>query len=151
MEKDRASKVALQDTNTNLPPDEQASSSPPLPSEQQQPQQQQLHSPALASQSAVDFQESLIIERESEIRNIEAGVSELNELFRDVATIVREQGDMIDSIDVNVENVRNETRGADVELRQASRYQKNARNKACCLLVVLAVVLLVVILAVTLS
>jgi len=68
-----------------------------------------------------------------------------------VATIVREQGDMIDTIDVNVENVRDDTRGADVELTQASRYQKNARNKACCLLLIMAIVLIVIVLAAVLG
>ncbi len=105
----------------------------------------------MASQDEVDFQESLIVERESEIRNIEQGVGELNELFRDVAHIVHEQGAQVDLIDANVEGVRTDTQGADLELRSASRYQKNARNKACCLLLILAVVLAVVILAVVLG
>jgi len=148
LEKDRASKAALEDSAAG-------SATSPTTEGRSQSQLQQLQlqqqSPRLASQSEVDFQEHLIIERESEIRNIEQGVSELNELFRDVATIVREQGDTIDAIDVNVENVRNDTRGADVELTQASRYQKNARNKACCLLVIMAVVLLVIVLAVVLG
>jgi syntaxin 7 len=78
-------------------------------------------------------------------------VGELNELFRDVAHIVREQGNVLDTIDVNVENTLTDTRGADVELRSASRYQKAARNKACCLLLVLAVVLVIVVLAVVLN
>jgi syntaxin 7 len=58
---------------------------------------------------------------------------------------------MIDAIDVNVENTLTDTRGADVELRSASRYQKAARNKACCLLLIMAIVLLIVILAVVLG
>ena len=111
--------------------------------DQQQQQQQQ----RLAPQSEVDFQSSLIVERESEIRQIEQSVGELNELFRDVATMVHDQGFMVDSIADNVEHVREDTRGADSELRSANRYQKNARGKACCLLAILAVVLLVVVLA----
>ncbi|KAK6600674.1 snare domain-containing protein [Botrytis cinerea] len=65
----------------------------------------------LASQDEVDFQDSLIVEREAEIRNIEQGVTELNELFRDVAHIVNEQGETLDSIANNVENVHTDTRG----------------------------------------
>jgi syntaxin 7 len=118
---------------------------------QQQLQQQELEQPRLANQDEVDFQESLIIERESEIRNIEQSVGELNELFRDVAHIVHEQGGQLDIISENVENVTTDTRGANVELRSASRYQKNARNKMCCLLVILAVVLTIIVLAVVLG
>ncbi|TQS37463.1 hypothetical protein Golomagni_02060 [Golovinomyces magnicellulatus] len=132
--------------------------------EQQQQQQQQQQQPdieggqqqtqeqlRLASQDEVDFQDSLIVEREAEIRNIEQGVTELNELFRDVAHIVNEQGDLLDTIHDNVENTRVDTRGAELELRSAARYQKQARSKACCLLLVLAVILTIIILAATMG
>jgi t-SNARE complex subunit (syntaxin) len=124
--------------------DDEATSPSQPGGQQQQLQEEQLR---LAPQDEVDFQESLIIERESEIRNIEQSVGELNELFRDVAHMVHEQGEQLDIISENVENVRDDTRGADQELRTAHRHQKAARNKACCLLVVLAVVLTIVILA----
>ena len=114
-------------------------------SQVQEQEQEQVH---LASQDEVDFQESLIVERESEIRNIEQSVGELNELFRDVAHIVHEQGESLDTIAGNVQNVNQDTRHADLELRSASRYQKSARSKACCLLIVIAVVLIIIILAV---
>jgi t-SNARE complex subunit (syntaxin) len=110
----------------------------------QQQSQEQLR---LASQDEVDFQDSLIVEREAEIRNIEQGVTELNELFRDVAHIVTEQGAQLDIIDENVQNTRTDTRGADQELRSAARHQRNARSKACILLLILAVVLTIIILA----
>ena len=115
---------------------------------QQQLQQEELR---LAPQSEVDFQESLIIERESEIRNIEQSVGELNELFRDVAHMVHEQGEQLDIISENVQGVRDDTRGADQELRTAARHQRNTRNKMCCLLLILAVILTIVILAAVLS
>lgn len=139
LEKQRASKTALE-------AEQQAQSGIGGASGGQQAQllQEQTH---LAPQAEVDFQESLIVERESEIRRIEENVNELNVLFRDVATMVHDQGTVLDSIADNVEDVRTDTRGADVELRQASRYQKNARAKGCCLLMILGVVLLVVVLA----
>lgn len=105
----------------------------------------------LAPQSEVDFQESLIIERESEIRNIEQSVGELNELFRDVAHIVREQGEQFDHIENNVTNTVRDTRQADLELRSANKYQKQARGRMCCLLLILLVILVIIILAVTLG
>lgn len=118
---------------------------------QQQAQVQEQDQLRLASQDEVDFQESLIVERESEIRNIEQSVGELNELFRDVAHIVHEQGGQLDTISGNVQNVATDTQHADIELRSASRYQKSARGKACCLLIVLALVLVIIILAVVLG
>ncbi|PGH07881.1 syntaxin 7 [Blastomyces parvus] len=146
IEKQRASataaRTALQDEEAGI-----ATS----PQEGQTLQQLQEQQPRLAPQAEVDFQETLIIEREAEIRNIEQSVGELNELFRDVAHIVHEQGGQLDLISENVERTRDDTRVADTELRSASRYQKNARNKACCLLLILAVVLVIIVLAATLA
>lgn len=116
--------------------------------EQLQQQEQRI---VLAPQDEVDFQEALIIEREEEIRNIEQGVGDLNVLFRQVAQIVNEQGEQLGTISDNVERVREDTRQADVENRQAARYQKAARNKSCCLLLILAVILTIVILAIVLD
>ncbi|KAK5661303.1 hypothetical protein OQA88_11198 [Cercophora sp. LCS_1] len=116
------------------------------PSSPEQLQEQELA--RLAPQDDVDFQEALIIEREEEIRNIEQGVGDLNVLFQQVAQIVSEQGEVLDTIADNVENVRDDTRGADRELRSAARYQKNARSKACCLLLVLAVIFTIILLAI---
>lgn len=78
-------------------------------------------------------------------------MGELNELFRDVATMVSEQGTQLDTIAGNVDTTLVATRGADSELRKADRYQKSARGKACCLLLVLAIVLIIVVLAVVLG
>lgn len=115
---------------------------------QQQQQQQLQQDLRLAPQEEVDFQDALIVEREEEIRNIEQGVGDLNVLFQQVAQIVTEQGEQLGGIAENVERTHEDTRAADRELRQAARYQRNARSKACCLLVVLAVILTIVLLAI---
>lgn len=117
----------------------------------QQQQQQQQEFTQLAEQGEVDFQESLIIEREEEIRNIEQGVTDLNVLFRNVAHIVSEQGEQLVTIQDSVENVRDDTRQADIENRQAARYQKAARNKSFCLLLILGIILTIIILAIVLG
>lgn len=49
----------------------------------------------LVSDAEVEYQEQLIQEREGEIEEIEQGITELNEIFRDLATIVTDQGSMI--------------------------------------------------------
>lgn len=144
LEKQRASAVAARSA---IEEGERGADSGELQLQQQQLQEQS----RLADQGEVDFQESLIIEREAEIRNIEQSVGELNELFRDVAHIVHEQGGQLDIISENVQNVTQDTHGANTELRSASRYQKNARNRACCLLVILAVILAIIVLAVVLG
>lgn len=57
--------------------------------EQQQQQQQQIQSNALDNE--IEYNELLISEREAEIQNIEDGIVELNEIFRNMDLIVNEQ------------------------------------------------------------
>jgi len=142
LEKEKASISAARAAHHDEPG---SASSPSGGQEQLQLQEQ---APAMANQDEVDFQEALIIEREEEIRNIEQGVGDLNVLFTQVAQIVSEQGEQLQTIEHNVEGVRDNTQRADVETRQAARYQKAARNKGCCLLLIMAVILTIVILAV---
>ena len=52
---------------------------------------------AQLSPAELAHQESLIQEREAEIREIETGIHELHEIFRDLGTIVLEQGEMLGS------------------------------------------------------
>ena len=111
--------------------------------------QQQAQQAALADQGEVEFQESLIVQREEEIRDIERGITELNDIFRDLGTMVSAQGESLDVIEANVSNVAQDHKAADTELRSAARYQKGARNRACCLLLILSVVLAVILLAVS--
>ena len=147
LEKQRASASAARSALESNDPSAPYSDTP----QQQQSQQQEQDQLRLASQDEVDFQESLIVERESEIRNIEQSVGELNELFRDVAHIVHEQGGQLDTIHGNIVNVAVDTRQADVELRSASKYQKSARGRAFCLLLILVVVLTIIVLAAALG
>ncbi len=64
---------------------------PPSSPQQRQAQllQQQLSPHELA------YQESLIQEREQDIREIETGIHELSEIFRDLGTLVEQQGGML--------------------------------------------------------
>lgn len=60
------------------------------------PQQQQAQ--LLQSQLSpheLAYQESLIREREVEIQEIETGIHELSEIFRDLGTLVNQQGGML--------------------------------------------------------
>ncbi|KAL7944621.1 t-snare, syntaxin [Trichoderma barbatum] len=140
LEKERASITAAREA--------QASEITGAGGEEQLQLQQQQQLSQLAPQDEVDFQEALIIEREEEIRSIEQGVGDLNVLFKQVAQIVTEQGQQLITISDTVENIHESTRGADVETRQAARYQKAARNKGCCLLLIMAVILTIVLLAI---
>ncbi|KAG0086209.1 hypothetical protein BGZ93_007140 [Podila epicladia] len=96
----------------------------------------------------LEYNESMIVQREEEIREIEHGITELNEIFRDLGTMVNEQGSMLDSIESNVTSISMTTHSAAEELTTAAIHQKNARKKQCCLLIIIAVVTAIVVLAI---
>ncbi|EJU03046.1 t-SNARE [Dacryopinax primogenitus] len=110
-------------------------------------EQIQAHAPQISMQE-LQFQESLIAEREADIQEIETGIHELNEIFRDLGTLVVEQGGMLDNIERNITAVARDTAGADEELRTASEYQRKAGRRACWLLIIISVVICIVLLAI---
>ncbi|GAA5913500.1 hypothetical protein JCM5296_001746 [Sporobolomyces johnsonii] len=98
--------------------------------------------------SEVEFQEQLIQEREGEIEQIEQGITELNQIFKDLGQIVGEQQSMIDNIETNVLSVARDTHGASTQLTEAHAYQRKAGRRMFCLLLVFLLVLTIVLLAV---
>ncbi|KAG2118522.1 t-SNARE [Suillus cothurnatus] len=83
-----------------------------------------------------------------EIQEIESGIHELSEIFRDLGTLVNQQGGMIDNIESNVYSIAVDTQGAAEELSTASEYQRKAGRRAACLMIILVIVVAVVLLAV---
>jgi len=49
----------------------------------------------LVVDNELEYNESMIVQREDEIREIEQGITELNEIFRDLGAMVHEQGSML--------------------------------------------------------
>ncbi|XP_011490375.1 syntaxin-7 isoform X2 [Oryzias latipes] len=86
----------------------------------------------------------LIQERESSIRQLEADITDINDIFKDLGMMVHEQGDMIDSIEANVESADVHVQNATQQLARAADYQRSSRKKICILLVVLAIAAVVI-------
>ncbi|XP_028406375.1 syntaxin-7-like isoform X2 [Dendronephthya gigantea] len=82
----------------------------------------------------------LIEERERAIRQLESDIMDVNEIFRDLGTMIHEQGEIVDNIESHVESAGSHVEDANVQLAKASEYQKASRRKMCCLLVILLVV-----------
>ncbi|CAO3650003.1 unnamed protein product [Cunninghamella blakesleeana] len=93
-----------------------------------------------ALDNEIEYNEVLITEREGEIQEIERGIGELNEIFRDLGMLVNEQDSSIQSIYGNVINIAQNTRQAADELTTANRHQKSARKNMCCFLLIISIV-----------
>ncbi|CAN9507734.1 unnamed protein product [Ophioblennius macclurei] len=110
------------------------------------------HVPAYMSDSQVQAQTEaiteedlrLIQERESAIRQLESDITDINDIFKDLGMMVHEQGDLIDSIEANVENADVHVQSATQQLARAADYQRRSRKKMCILMIVLAVACVVI-------
>ncbi|ORX95734.1 t-SNARE, partial [Basidiobolus meristosporus CBS 931.73] len=80
--------------------------------------------------SELEWHESLVHEREAEIREIERGIVELNEIFHDLGNIVHTQQSQLDNIEHNVTLMSMNISYANDELSKANRF---ARKRKSCL------------------
>ncbi|CAI4036352.1 hypothetical protein SMKI_15G1940 [Saccharomyces mikatae IFO 1815] len=87
------------------------------------------------------YQQNLIEQRDQEISNIERGITELNEVFKDLGSVVQQQGILVDNIEANIYTTSDNTQMASDELRKAMRHQKRTSRWRMYLLIVLLVML----------
>ena len=67
--------------------------------------------------------ETAIAQREREINDIAKGIIELADIFKDLQTMVIDQGTMLDRIDYNVERMAVDVKAAEKELNVVRRDQ----------------------------
>ncbi|KAE9555176.1 hypothetical protein FO519_001600 [Halicephalobus sp. NKZ332] len=68
-------------------------------------------------------------ERQQALVSFESDIQQLNDIFTDLARIVHEQGDMVDSIEANVEHATIYVDEGSGNVRQALEYERKARQK----------------------
>ena len=68
-------------------------------------------------QRATGQNDAAIAQREREINDIAKGIIELSDIFRELQTMVIDQGTMLDRIDYNVERMGTEVKSAEKELK----------------------------------
>lgn len=89
--------------------------------------------------------ESLIEERDEEIRKIVETIADLAQIMRDLSTLVVEQGTMLDRIDANVTQTAMKVEEGVKELVKAEKTQRGGRAMLCIIfLIVMIVVMLIV-------
>ncbi|CAD7699313.1 unnamed protein product [Ostreobium quekettii] len=112
--------------------------------------QEQRRQEALVLDNMVAHNESLIEERDQDINAVIRDIGELHEMFQDVATLVHDQGTMLDDIETNITHAADRVDAANTELGMANKHQKSATSKRICLAVALAIVIALVLMAVML-
>ncbi|XP_048405682.1 syntaxin-16 isoform X1 [Stegostoma tigrinum] len=88
----------------------------------------------------------MVEEREKEIRQIVQSILDLNEIFRELASMIVEQGTILDRIDYNVEQSCIKTEEGLQQLQKAEQYQKKNRKMLVILILFVIVVVLIIVL-----
>lgn len=84
------------------------------------------------------YQQNLINQRDEEISNIQQGISDLNDIFKDLGAVVQQQGIMVDNIEANIYSASTNTHMASRELDKARRYQRRSSKYCLYLLIILS-------------
>ena len=71
-----------------------------------------------------DTIEQLAKEREAEIAKIVQSMQEINAMFKDLAELVADQGDMVERIDAQMDEASLRAKAGPEEVRQASKHQQ---------------------------
>lgn len=90
----------------------------------------------------------MLNEREQEITHIVKSIQDLNDLFKDLAVMIEDQGTVVDRIDYNIERVSHSVQHGLTELEKAAKYQKTSRKMyviACLIVIFLILFILLVI------
>uniref|UniRef100_A0A8C2YJ31 Syntaxin-7 n=1 Tax=Chinchilla lanigera TaxID=34839 RepID=A0A8C2YJ31_CHILA len=130
-------------------------SPPTTPSEQRQRKIQKARLEAEFTTALTNFQKvqrqaitegdlHLIHERESSIRQLEADIMDINEIFKHLRTMIHEQGDVIDRIEANVESAEVPVQQANQQLSRAASYQCKSRRTLCVIISVLVIGVVIV-------
>jgi syntaxin 5 len=86
------------------------------PSSMMVPHQNGIHQPQQQMQSLLTMQDSYLNSRAVAVENIESTIIELQGIFQQLASIVAEQGEMMQRIDTNIEEARSNVDAAQGEL-----------------------------------
>ncbi|XP_021899695.1 syntaxin-22 [Carica papaya] len=96
----------------------------------------------------ITFNGAIIEERDHGIKEIQEQISEVNEIFKDLAVLVHEQGAMIDDIGSNIESSHSATAQGTTQLAKASKIQRSNSSMICLLILIFAIALIIVVIVV---
>lgn len=92
-----------------------------------------------------------VAEREEEVNKIVRSIVDLNDIFKDLAHMVNEQGTVLDRIDYNIEQTQVQVHEGYKQLQKAERYQRSNRKMHCILILAITIIALVILLIIVKS
>ncbi|TKY62953.1 Syntaxin-22 protein [Spatholobus suberectus] len=105
----------------------------------------QMRQEILLLDNEISFNEAMIEEREQGIRDVEEQIGQVNEIFKDLAVLVHDQGVIIDDIQSNIDASAGATIQARGQLVKASKSVKSRTSWCWWVLGIFVVVLVILI------
>ncbi|KAL4717102.1 hypothetical protein ACJJTC_016989 [Scirpophaga incertulas] len=90
----------------------------------------------------VQFETSMLLEREAYMNKIEADVLDVNQIMKELSAMVNAQGQTVESVADHIEQADARVEGGAEQLAKAADYQRRYRRKLLILSAVLAVLLI---------
>lgn len=80
-------------------------------------------------------------EYNTELKKLAVELKDLNQMFLDMASLVRMQGERIDKLEQMIANVQKDVARGVTELNKAKKHYKQSSKLACWLLLIVAIIL----------
>lgn len=97
-------------------------------------------------QQEMNVNEAMIQERKEEMEVVHSKIVQVNDIFKDLASMVDDQGEQIEQIKGDLQFASKKTQAGVKELDKANSYQKASTKKLICCGIFIFVVVVVVIL-----
>ncbi|XP_014099121.1 syntaxin-12 [Bactrocera oleae] len=94
--------------------------------------------------AGLQFEQDMLVDRERQLRQIEADVLDVNAIMRRVYNIVQTQGEQVENIENSVENAATDVELGREELAKASQHRRSYRRKILILLAIAVIIGLIV-------
>ena len=92
-----------------------------------------------------------IEQRHQDILDLEKDITELQEIFRDLAILIDEQGDVIDNIEAYVETAVHHVHKGEKEIQKAHQYKRSSRKKLYIIIIIIICVVVAVVVGVVVA
>ena len=131
-----------EDTSQLLIAEEETKGKVAMEQELEQYSQQVLDQQMMKQRSGKTANQKFLQQRDEEITQLTRGVYEVSTIFREMQSLIIDQGTIIDRIDYNLENTSIQLKQAHSELQRATQYQKRSQKCKLILLLTLCVIAL---------
>ena len=115
---------------------------------QEEEEQEHQHQQQELSQEELDFQTIIHQERSQQIGRIHTAVQEVNAIFHQLGSLVKEQGEQVTTIDENISHLHDNMQNANKQLTRADQHQRDRNKCGKVTLIIIIVVCMVIFLAV---